>query len=214
MQVCPYDSSRRGEYLAAAAATAAAARENSDLRQQRQQEPGTKGGHVGSTEAGSVAGVGGTDGLARFPPRVGAGVGGSCRKDGDDDGVGISGNDGGAAGAGAGARAGAGVPPFARLRERTFDMTKRGELTSANVWYATMRREQGVTIAGGGGGGSSVGGEGGRGGGSSSSGGCRDVGRVEGASRNNAKDGGSGASADGGGVDGVVGADDVELTIP
>lgn len=30
--------------------------------------------------------------------------------------------------------------PFANLRERTFDMTKRGELTSANVWYAARRR--------------------------------------------------------------------------
>lgn len=29
--------------------------------------------------------------------------------------------------------------PFASLRERTFDMTKRGELTSANVWYASRR---------------------------------------------------------------------------
>lgn len=30
--------------------------------------------------------------------------------------------------------------PFARLRERTFDMTKRGELTSSNVWYS-LRKE-------------------------------------------------------------------------
>lgn len=31
--------------------------------------------------------------------------------------------------------------PYANLRERTFDMTKRGELTSANVWYASRRRD-------------------------------------------------------------------------
>lgn len=29
--------------------------------------------------------------------------------------------------------------PFANLRERTFDMTRRGELTSANVWYARRK---------------------------------------------------------------------------
>lgn len=29
--------------------------------------------------------------------------------------------------------------PFANLRERTFDMTKRGQLTSANVWYASRK---------------------------------------------------------------------------
>lgn len=32
--------------------------------------------------------------------------------------------------------------PYANLRERTFDMTKRGELTSANVWYAARRRDE------------------------------------------------------------------------
>lgn len=31
--------------------------------------------------------------------------------------------------------------PYANLRERTFDMTRRGELTPANVWYARARRE-------------------------------------------------------------------------
>lgn len=31
--------------------------------------------------------------------------------------------------------------PFANLRERTFDMTKRGELTPANVWYVSRRKD-------------------------------------------------------------------------
>ncbi|CAN0542899.1 unnamed protein product, partial [Laminaria digitata] len=39
------------------------------------------------------------------------------------------------------------VPPFARLRERTFDMTKRGELTSANVWYALRRDREAAASA-------------------------------------------------------------------
>lgn len=33
--------------------------------------------------------------------------------------------------------------PFARLRERTFDMTKRGQLTSGNVWYA-LRKDMAI----------------------------------------------------------------------
>lgn len=32
--------------------------------------------------------------------------------------------------------------PFARLRERTFDMTKRGELTLADVWYAKRQKDR------------------------------------------------------------------------
>lgn len=31
--------------------------------------------------------------------------------------------------------------PFANLREKTFDMTKRGKLTPANVWYVSRRKD-------------------------------------------------------------------------
>lgn len=185
---------------ATAAGAAAESRENDGWRQQEQPELRTKAGHEPSEDDGGAGR--GPGGGPRPPARVGtgSGVGGSCVGGG-------GGDDGGRGGGSDGSAAAhcAGAPPFARLRERTFDMTKRGELTSANVWYATMRKDQGVTVAGGGGGGG--GGDGGRSG-------CEDVEAIKGASRNKAEDGAGGAGGDGGGGDGGVGADGVRLAIP
>lgn len=125
------------------------------------------------------------------------------------------------------------APPFARLRERTFDMTRRGELTSANVWYALRKDREApgnaagagcsaasvgtvAGVCGGGregrsGGGREVVGEGqGGGGGGGSSGGRGDSGGEDGGDgrREGAVEGG-----DGGG-EGVVAVDGVATKIP
>lgn len=187
-QTCRYDPLRREEYLAVCrrtkhetaggsnvgvdreagvgSVTAAAAGEQAGLRQRWQQGEGDEGA------------AGGPDSIAVSPALTAIGVG--CDSGRVDCGDGGGGGDGGS------------DAPFARLRERTFEMTKRGELTSANVWYAAMRKERGVTIAGGGGGGGS----------SSSS----NRGTTGSGSRTSPRDSG-GISADGGGGGGATGDD-------